>query len=97
MGGLTMRLKSQNSESGMSMIEVMVATVILTISSLGVIALVWTSILTNNRNKVDSTQTMLAESIIEQVNATIIGSESSALSDCDGTNVRSARRRAAPR
>ena len=69
----------------MSMIEVMVAVLILTISSLGVIALVWSAILTNNRNKFDSTQTMLAESIIEQVNATIIGSESSALSDCDGT------------
>ena len=68
----------------MSVIEVMVATMILTISSLGVIALVWSAILMNNRNKVDSTQTMLAESIIEQVNATIIGSESSALSDCDG-------------
>jgi Tfp pilus assembly protein PilV len=69
----------------MSMIEVMIASVILSISSLGVIGLVWTSILMNNRNKVDSTQTMLAESIIEQVNATIIGSENSALSDCDGT------------
>ncbi len=69
----------------MSMVEVMVATIILMISSLGVIGLVWTSILMNNRNKVDSTQTMLAESIIEQVNSTIIGSGSSALADCDGT------------
>jgi len=69
----------------MSMIEVMIATVILMVSSLGVIGMVWTSILMNNRNKVDSTQTMLAESIIEQVNSTIIGSGSSALTDCDGT------------
>jgi hypothetical protein len=69
----------------MSMIEVMVATILLMISSLGVIGLVWTSILMNNRNKVDSTQTLLAESIIEQVNSTIIGSGSSALTDCDGT------------
>jgi prepilin-type N-terminal cleavage/methylation domain-containing protein len=84
-GGLMKRRRTQSSESGMSMIEVMVAVLILTISSLGVIALVWTAILSNNRNKVDSTQTMLAESIIEQVNATIIGSESSALVDCDGT------------
>jgi prepilin-type N-terminal cleavage/methylation domain-containing protein len=80
-----MRIKAGNPQSGMSMIEVMIATFILSISSLGVIGLVWTSILMNNRNKVDSTQTMLAESIIEQVNATIIGSENSALSDCDGT------------
>ena len=85
MGRVTMRTNAGNPQAGMSMIEVMIATVILSISSLGVIGLVWTSILMNNRNKVDSTQTMLAESIIEQVNATIIGSENSALSDCDGT------------
>jgi len=84
-GRVTMRTNAGNPQAGMSMIEVMIATVILSISSLGVIGLVWTSILMNNRNKVDSTQTMLAESIIEQVNATIIGSENSALSDCDGT------------
>src|SRR5262245_22266112 len=84
MGGL-MRQKTENPQAGMSMVEVMVATMILLISSLGVIGLVWTAILMNNRNKVDSTQTMLAESIIEQVNSTIIGSENSALTDCDGT------------
>lgn len=77
--------KQENLQSGMSMVEVMVATIILMVSSLGVIGLVWSSILMNNRNKVDSTQTMLAESIIEQVNSTIIGSGSSALGDCDGT------------
>jgi hypothetical protein len=69
----------------MGLIEVMIATLILTITSLGVIGLVWTAILMNNRNKMDSTQTMLGESVIEQVNATIIGSENSALSDCNGT------------
>jgi Tfp pilus assembly protein PilV len=82
---LTMRSIRQNSQAGMSMLEVMVATVILMVSSLGVIGLVWTAILMNNRNKVDSTQTMLAESVIEQVNSTIIGSGSSALTDCDET------------
>jgi hypothetical protein len=85
MGGLIMIQKTENPQSGMSIIEVMVATIILTLSSLGVIAMVWSAILLNNRNKIDSTQTLLAESIIEQVNATIIGSESSAITDCDGT------------
>lgn len=80
-----MRLKRKKSQAGMSMIEVMMATMILMVSSLGVVGLVWSSILLNNRNKVDSTQTMLAESIIEQVNSTIIGTGSSALTDCDGT------------
>jgi Tfp pilus assembly protein PilV len=80
-----MRDKTTNSQAGISLIETLIAMVVLAISSLGVIGLVWTSILMNNRNKVDSTQTMLAQSIIEQVNATIIGSENSALTDCAGT------------
>jgi Tfp pilus assembly protein PilV len=74
-----------NPQAGISLIETLIAMVVLAMSSLGVIGLVWTSILMNNRNKIDSTQTMLAQSILEQVNATIIGSENSALTDCDGT------------
>jgi Tfp pilus assembly protein PilV len=77
--------KKTNRQSGISLIETLIAMVVLAVSSLGVIGMVWTSILMNNRNKVDSTQTMLAQSIIEQVNATIIGSENSALTDCAGT------------
>jgi type II secretory pathway pseudopilin PulG len=74
-----------NLQSGISLIETLIAMVVLAMSSLGVIGLVWTSILMNHRNKVDSTQTMLAQSILEQVNSTIIGSENSAITDCDGT------------
>jgi hypothetical protein len=67
------------------MIEVLLAGTILTICSIGMVALVSTSIATNNRNKVDSTTTMLAGSIIEQINSTIIGSETASLTDCAGT------------
>jgi type II secretory pathway pseudopilin PulG len=77
--------KQTSSQAGISLIETLIAMVVLAMSSLGVIGLVWTSILMNNRNKVDSTQTMLAQSIIEQVNSTIIGSENSAITDCAGT------------
>ena len=77
--------KRTNQEAGISLIEVLIAMVVLSMASLGVVGLVWTSILMNNRNKVDSTQTMLAQSIIEQVNSTIIGSETSAITDCAGT------------
>jgi type II secretory pathway pseudopilin PulG len=73
-----------NPQAGISLIETLIAMIVLAMSSLGVIGLVWTSILMNNRNKIDSTQTMLAQSIIEQVNSTIIGSENSAITDCDG-------------
>jgi Tfp pilus assembly protein PilX len=83
--GLEMENTRTNSQAGISLIETLIAMVVLTMSSLGVVGLVWTAILMNNRNKIDSTQTMLAQSILEQVNSTIIGSENSALTDCDGT------------
>ena len=41
------------------MVEVMLASAILLISSLSIIALILTSIATNNRNKLDSTTAML--------------------------------------
>ena len=70
----------------MSVIEVLLASVLLMTCALGVIGLVSTSIASNNRNKMDSTQTMLAQSIIEQIHATLIGSGTSALTDCAGTS-----------
>src|SRR5262249_34982313 len=54
------------------------------IGSLGMFGIVIGSIATNNRNKVDSTQTMLASSILEQINSVLIGSASSQLVDCAG-------------
>jgi hypothetical protein len=84
MDTLTIHGRKPHSQTGVLLIELMFAGFILTVCSLGVISLIWTSILINNRNRVDSTQTMLAQSVIEQVNSTIIGSESSLLSDCNG-------------
>src|SRR2546426_11452185 len=75
-----------NSQAGISMIELMMASTIMVIGSLGMIGLIVGSIATNNRNKLDSTQTMLAASVLEQINSTIIGVGSSNLIDCGGTN-----------
>ena len=77
------RLK-RDPQSGFGVIELLVASSILVVSAISVIGLVVMAISVNQRNKVDSTQTMLAESVIEQVNSTIIGSGSSALTDCSG-------------
>src|SRR5438552_3129657 len=75
-------MKTTKSQSGISVIEVLLASLILVICALGMIGLVSTSIASNNRNKVDSTQTMLTKSIIEQVYATLIGTGTSSLDDC---------------
>ena len=78
-------MQRRNPQSGMSLIEVMLAAAILTICSLGMIGLIGGSIASNTRNKFDSTTTMLAQSIIEQINSTVIGSETASLTDCSGT------------
>jgi len=75
----------QTCQSGFGIIEMMIATLVITICSLGIVGLISAAIVTNNRNKLDSSGTMLTQSIVEQVKATIIGSGSSALVDCSGT------------
>ena len=50
----------QNPQSGITMIETMMAAFILVVGSLSMVGLLVRSIATNNRNKMDSTQTMLA-------------------------------------
>ena len=76
---------TQKNQSGITLVEVMLATIILVIGSLSIAALVSTAIATNNRNKLDSTGTMLTQSVIELVKSTIIGSGTSSLVDCTGT------------
>jgi Tfp pilus assembly protein PilV len=73
------------SQAGITIIETMLAAFILVLGSLSMVGLVVKSIATNNRNKLDSTQMMLATSIAEQINSTIIGSGTSELVDCAGT------------
>jgi len=75
----------KRSQSGVTMIETMMAAFLLMVGSLGMVGLIVRNIATNNRNKLDSTQMMLATSIAEQIDSTIIGSGTSELIDCDGT------------
>jgi type II secretory pathway pseudopilin PulG len=78
------RHSSSNSMAGISLIEVLLAVTVLAICSLGVIAMVASSIATDTRNKFDSTTTMLAQSIVEQIAATAIGNGTATLVDCAG-------------
>ena len=77
--------RDRNPEAGVSMLKALFASAILLICALGLVGLVSATIAANNRNKVDSAQTMLAESIIEQVNSTLIGVGTSSLTDCAGS------------
>jgi len=75
----------RGSQSGITIVETLVASVILTVGSLSMVGMIVGSIATNNRNKIDSAQTMLAESVLEQVHSTFNGNGTSALHDCSGT------------
>ena len=53
----------------MSLIELMVAMVVLVVGMLALMLLVTTSISGNNRNKLDTTGTMLAQTVIDGIAA----------------------------
>src|ERR1051326_5822302 len=80
--------KRRRPDAGITMIETLMAAGILVIGSVGMLALVVADIATNNRNKIDSTQTMLAEAILEQISSTFggitQGPGTSRLVDCAG-------------
>ena len=78
--------KDRSKETGSALIEMLVAGAILMIGSMGMVGLLVGAIATNNRNRMDSSQTMLAESILEQIHSTFNGTGVSALQDCSGTN-----------
>src|SRR5262245_12350653 len=69
MGKRTQSPNLRSSQAGVSMIETLMAAGVLVIGSIAMLTLIVTAIAMNNRNKIDSTQTMLAESILEQVNS----------------------------
>lgn len=71
-------------QQGISMIELLVAGLVMTVGFLGLMVLITTAIATNNRNRLDSTGTMLAQAAMEQIKSTIVGSGTSTLSDCAG-------------
>src|SRR4051812_4753654 len=76
----------KNRQAGITLIETLMAGTVLLLGSLSMITLIIGSIATNNRNKMDSTQAMLATSILEQINSTFIETGTSTLVDCAGTS-----------
>jgi len=80
------RTNLQSSQKGVTIIETLIAASILAIISLGMAGQLLVSIASNNRNKIDSAQTMLAEAIVEHVNSTLIGNQQSVLTDCAGNS-----------
>jgi len=85
MGKMIEQHNIRNPQAGVTMIETLLAALILVIGSVGMLSLIVDAIATNNRNRMDSTQTMLATSILEQIHSTFNGIGTSDLTDCAGT------------
>jgi Tfp pilus assembly protein PilV len=75
---------STKKERGMSLIELMIAMVVLMVGVLAVMLLIVVAIGSNARNKRDSTGTMLAEMVLDQISAIPVGASPSTvnITDC---------------
>ena len=56
-------------QAGLSMIELLIAMFVLAVGMMGNMILVRTAIVNNNRNKMDTTATALAQMVLEQINS----------------------------
>ncbi|HEV2020930.1 MAG TPA: prepilin-type N-terminal cleavage/methylation domain-containing protein [Terriglobales bacterium] len=59
--------KSRSRQSGMSMIELLIAMLVLVVGMMGSMILVRTAITGNNRNKLDTASTALAQMVMEEI------------------------------
>ena len=73
-------------QAGLSMIELLIAMFVLAVGMMGNMILVRTAIVNNNRNKMDTTATALAQMVLEQINSRQATTPSNILiTDCVGT------------
>lgn len=64
-----MQAAGGNSQAGMTLIELMIAMVVLAIGMAGVMILITSAIATNSRNKGDTSATMVAQTVLEKIAA----------------------------
>ncbi len=75
-----------NPQAGLSMIELMIAAAVVVVGFMATLGLVLTAIASNNRNRMDSTGTMLAQAVVENVSSVLVGTGTDNLTDCAGNN-----------
>jgi len=68
------------------MIELMIAAAVVIVGFMGTLGLVLTAIASNNRNRMDSTGTMIAQAVVENVSSVLVGSGTDNLTDCANNN-----------
>src|SRR5437660_3658692 len=84
----TSRRKNRNPEAGMTLIELMIASVVLIFGMLSIMGLLMLAIGNNGRSKIDSGATMLSQVVLEQVSAKLAGGGPGSITDnanCNNT------------
>lgn len=82
---LVRKTTRRNPEAGITLIEVLVAGVVLVVGFMALFGLLITAIASNNRNKLDSTGTMLAQAVVENISSVLVSPGINSLTaDCTG-------------
>lgn len=74
--------KKRGKQRGLSLIEMMIAMLVLGVGLLGSAALVIVAINSNFRSKNDSTSTAVADAVLSQISAIPIGTTTATVTDC---------------
>ncbi len=77
---------SQTSQRGMSLIEMMIACVVLLVGVLAMAALIPLAIGTNSKNRQQSNSTVIAQMLMEKILSVPPGAPTPTLTDCTGTS-----------
>ncbi len=81
----TTRRSRRTRQAGLSMVELLVAMMVLAVGMMGSMILVRTAIVNNNRNKLDTTSTALAQMVLEQINSRPVTTATNiTILDCTG-------------
>lgn len=73
-------------QSGISMIELLIAGAIMVIGFLGLMLLILTAIATNNRNKLDTNATLAAQMVFEEIRSNLVDGVAPPVTDCAGNS-----------
>ncbi len=86
--GRRMSRQKLHPESGMTLIELAIAAVVLIVGMLSIMGVLLMAVGNNGRSKIDSTATMLSQAVLEQLRAKLAGGGPGSLTDnsnCNGT------------
>jgi type IV pilus modification protein PilV len=79
------RKRSVTGQRGMSLVELMIALTVLAVGMVGILAIILSSMVSNNRNKLDTAGTFIAQGVMEQILVQPpSASPSLSLTDCAG-------------